>query len=67
MSNESRQRATTDNLRAQGPGGDGNDDALSKTRAEVDKLFAVASKSFQSMTEGNSQEFLRRSRQTGGQ
>ena len=40
--------------------------SLTDTRTEIDRLFAIASKSFESMTE-NSQEFLRRSRQTGGQ
>ena len=67
MSNTTRQRATRDELTVQATGGGGTADSLTNTRADVDRLFAVASKSFQSMTEGNSQEFLRRSRQTGGQ
>lgn len=67
MNNATRQRATPENLSTQASGGGGADDSLTEMRADVDRLFAVASKSFQSMTEGNSQEFLRRSRQTGGQ
>ena len=42
-------------------------DTLSDTRAAMDRLFAVAAKSFESMSEGNSQKFLEQSRQTGGQ
>jgi len=67
MNNETRQRATPENLSTQASGAGGAADSLAETRADVDRLFAVASKSFQSMTEGNSQEFLKRSRQTGGQ
>jgi len=67
MSNETRQQTTNRDLRSQGPNGDGTAESLSATRDEVDRLIAVASESFRSMTEGNSQEFLRRSRQTGGQ
>ena len=67
MNEATKQRTMPDDLRAQGPGGDDAADALTDKRAEVDRLFAVAAMSFQSMTEGDSQEFLRRSRQTGGQ
>lgn len=45
----------------------GASDALSDARAEADRLFAVASRSFEAMTQNDSHEFLRRSRQTGGQ
>lgn len=67
MSNATKQRVTIDDTRAQASGDDGTANSLTDARVEVDHLFAVASKSFKSMTEGNSQEFLRRSRQTGGQ
>ncbi len=67
MSNATKQRVTIDDTRAQASGDDGTANSLTDARVEVDRLFAVASKSFKSMTEGNSQEFLRRSRQTGGQ
>ena len=67
MSNATRQRATRSDIEAKAPSEGGTSSSLTDTRAEMDRLFAVASKSFESMTEGNSQEFLRRSRQTGGQ
>ena len=67
MNKAMKQRAKIGDIEARVPGDDGTDNSLTDTRAEMDRLFAVASKSFTSMTEGNSQEFLRRSRQTGGQ
>jgi len=42
-------------------------EGLGAARAEMDRLFAVASRNFEAMRQGESQEFLRRSRQTGGQ
>lgn len=59
-------RATIGDIEARTPG-DSTGSSVMDARAEMDRLFAVASKSFASMTEGKSQEFLRRSRQTGGQ
>lgn len=47
--------------------GDDTSDALEAARAETDRLFAVAARSFEAMTQNDSHEFLRRSRQTGGQ
>jgi hypothetical protein len=60
-------RATIGDIEAKAPGDDSTESSLTGTRAEMDRLFAVASKSFASMSEGNPEEFLRRSRQTGGQ
>ena len=66
MSVKMKERATIDDTQAIAHGDDSTESSLTDTRTEVDRLFAIASKSFESMTE-NSQEFLRRSRQTGGQ
>ena len=59
-------RAKLGDSQAIAHGDDSAGSSLTDTRTEVDRLFAIASKSFESMTE-NSPEFLRRSRQTGGQ
>ncbi len=67
MSNTTRQRAALADSQIKMPDESGAAAALTDTRAKTDHLFAVAAESFKSMTEGNSQEFLRRSRQTGGQ
>ena len=67
MNKATKQRRKVSDNEAQVPDADGAENSLTDTRAEVDRLFAVASKSFKSMSEGNSHEFLRRSRQTGGQ
>lgn len=68
MSNNSNQKTThgehEPRLHESGPGGD---ESLSGTRAETNRLFAAASKSFESLMQNNSHEFLRQSRQTGGQ
>jgi len=66
MSEKMKERATIGDTQAIAHGDDSTRSSLTGTRTEVDRLFAIASKSFESMTE-NSQEFLRRSRQTGGQ
>ena len=66
MSKDTRQRTTHDIEESAQSGGSATS-TLTDTRTEIDRLFAVASKSFEAMTEGNSQEFLERSRQTGGQ
>ncbi len=47
--------------------GSEGDESLSTTRADTNRLFAAASKSFESLMQSNSHEFLRQSRQTGGQ
>jgi len=67
MNETTRQRATTGEVRTQAPDDGSATSSLTDVRAEADGLFAVAAKSFASMTEDNSQEFLKRSRQTGGQ
>ncbi len=67
MSKTTKQRTAANNLDVR-PQADGSAaGSLPDTRTEIDKLFAVASKSFDKMSEGDSQEFLERSRQTGGQ
>lgn len=67
MNETTRQRATALEIRTQAPDDGSSESSLSDARAGADGLFAVAEKSFASMSENNSQEFLRRSRQTGGQ
>lgn len=67
MSTSKGQRERQDRIEQPKPGeGDGGT-GLSETRAETDRLFAVAARSFEAMSQGDSREFLRRSRQTGGQ
>ncbi len=66
MSKKMKQRQT--NTIEVKPQADGNAaSTLGNTRVETDRLFAEAAKSFESMSDGDSQEFLLRSRQTGGQ
>lgn len=65
MNKETRQRSIVN--RDTPTQGEGGDDTLSEKRSEIDRLLAVASRSFDSLTEGNSREFLRASEQTGGQ
>ena len=67
MNTTTTQRASLGYIEAKVPNKGSKAISLTKTRAEMDRLFAAATKSFESMTEGNSKEFLRRSRQTGGQ
>jgi hypothetical protein len=68
MSNNSNQKSTQSENKPQAnesaPDGDAS---LSSARTETNRLFAAASKSFESLMENNSHEFLRQSRQTGGQ
>ena len=66
MGEKMKEQAALGESQAIAHGDDSAGSSLTDTRTEVDRLFAIASKSFESMTE-NSQEFLRRSRQTGGQ
>ncbi len=67
MSKATKQRTTPNDIKVEAQADGSATGTLTDTRVEMDRLFAVASKSFETMTEGNSQEFLRRSRQTGGQ
>ena len=68
MTDNAGQR-TIDRQLGLGPGGNDSNDAnsLAETRASLDRLFAVATDAFDRMRTTNSQEFLHRSRQTGGQ
>ena len=66
MSNKVKQRKTN-NIEVN-PNPDGSAaNTLDNAQSETDRLFAEATKSFESMSEGDSQEFLERSQQTGGQ
>jgi hypothetical protein len=65
MSQDTRQH--TDVIAASGAAADDESSTLTAQRADVDRLFAVASKTFESMRTGNSQQFIEASRQTGGQ
>ena len=67
MSNTTRHRESVADNPATSGAAEGAGRSLRATRADVDRLFAVAAKSFQSMSEGNSQDFLARSRQTSGE
>ena len=67
MSKATKQRSTAPDIKVKAADEGDTASPLTDARAEVDRLFAVAAKSFENMSEGNSQEFLRRSRQTGGQ
>jgi hypothetical protein len=66
MSNKVKQRKTSTIEVNPNPDGSAAN-TLGNARSETDRLFAEATKSFESMSEGDSQEFLERSRQTGGQ
>ena len=67
MSNTQKQRSTplAPTIKPQSMGNDGA--ALSEQRSEIDRLFAIAAQSFENLSQGDSESFLRRSRQTGGQ
>jgi len=67
MNETTRQQTTPGDVATRPEQHDGEGSQLADARAETDRLFAVASESFAAMAESNSQEFLRRSRQTGGQ
>lgn len=66
MSNEQRLRATTERTtpqRTPEPTGD----ELESVRTEVDRIVSAANGVFDRLRATNSEEFLSRSRQTGGQ
>jgi hypothetical protein len=65
MSNEQRLR-TTQGPRQPVPA-DGPTTELDSDRAEVDRVLAAANLAFDRMRATNSEDFLSRSRQTGGQ
>ena len=67
MSKDTKQRTVSD-IEANAQSGGSAKSTLTDTRTEIDRLFAVASKSFEAMmAEGKSDEFLKASQQTGGQ
>ena len=66
MSNETKQQAVNTIEESAVPDAD-SASVLSNTRTEIDRMFATAAKSFESLTSGDSNEFLKKSRQTGGQ
>ena len=65
MSQDTRQH--TDEIVTSGGAADDEAGTLTAQRADVDRLFAVASKTFERMRTGNSQQFIDASQQTGGQ
>ena len=67
MSKDTKLRTKTNDLNSGVPDDGDAPGRLTESRAEMNRLFAVAAKSFEAMSAGNSQEFLRSSRQTGGQ
>jgi len=67
MNQTNRQRQASGAIRDQAPADGSTTSSLTDVRADTDRLFAVAARSFASMAEDNSQTFLRRSVQTGGQ
>ena len=62
-----KQRTVQDRLESPRPDADPEGGALASTRAQTERLFATASKAFETLSQNDSHEFLRRSRQTGGQ
>ena len=65
MSQDTRQRIS--NRETERVSQDADSTRLAETRAQTDRLFEVAARSFAAMSQGDSHEFLRRSQQTGGQ
>ena len=62
-----KQRPDSEHVRARpATGDDGGDAATLSEQTDIDRMFEFAARSLRNMTE-NSQTFLRRSRQTGGQ
>lgn len=66
MSNQTRQR-NTPSSESSAPADGGSSPSLQQTRASMNLLFATAAKNFEAMSEGDSREFVEKSRQTGGQ
>lgn len=66
MNNHTRQRNTpASGSSAQSDAG--SSDVLQNARANTNRLFATAAKNFEAMSQGDSREFVEKSRQTGGQ
>jgi hypothetical protein len=66
MSEEIRHRSNT-STRTGAPEGDVPSSTLAAQRADLERLFSVASRAFAGLNMGDSQEFINSSRQTGGQ
>lgn len=67
MSDTTKKVRTQNDRGPESPKPEAAGSTLTSTRENTDRLFAAASKTFMSLTQDNSHEFLRRSRQTGGQ
>lgn len=66
MSNQTKQRSTNTTESSPQPDADSST-VLQNARANTNLLFATAAKNFESMSQGDSREFVEKSRQTGGQ
>ena len=66
MSNQTRKR-TTNATKSSRQADTGASSVLENARANTNLLFATAAQNFEAMSEGDSREFVERSRQTGGQ
>ena len=67
MTSEMRQHRAPEHSLAAAAAADGAGEQLASIRADADQIFAVASDVFERVRATNSEDFLRRSRQTGGQ
>jgi len=66
MSNQTKQRSTNTTESSPQPDADLST-VLQNARANTNLLFATAAKNFEAMSQGDSREFVKKSRQTGGQ
>lgn len=66
MSNQTRQRNTS-GTGSSAQADAGSSTSLQQARANMNLLFATAAKNFETMSAGDSREFVEKSRQTGGQ
>ncbi|MDC1287557.1 hypothetical protein N8198_06705 [Gammaproteobacteria bacterium] len=66
MSNQTRQRSTPA-TESSAQADASSSTALQNARANTNLLFATAAKKFETMSAGDSREFVEKSRQTGGQ
>ena len=66
MSNQTRQRSTPASGSSAQTDADSSN-VLQNARENTNLLFATAAKNFEAMSQGDSREFVEKSRQTGGQ
>ena len=66
MSNQTKQRSNNTTESSPHPDADSST-VLQNARANTNLLFATAAKNFEAMSQGDSREFIEKSRQTGGQ